>query len=313
MGEKILITGGAGFIGSHLTDYLLKDDNEVVVLDNLSTGYIENLSDAKEKICYMQGDVRDGKLLSKALDGVTKVYHMAAEVGVEHVMKISKSAIWDVDLIGTRKVLDACTNSDVNTLLFASTSEVYGHYSQDKLPMAEDDDFEPDTIYGKAKKKAELLCKQFSDEFGLNAIAVRYFNVYGPRQSLNGYAVPHFIDAALRDYNIRINGNGKQTRDFTFIDDVIDATVKVCDKKHNKEVFNIGTGKPIVIMDLAKKIIDLCGSDSEIKFVLKRRPTDGYDKYADITKIKKHVGWEQKVGLEEGLKKTIQYHKNRIG
>ncbi len=312
MSEKILVTGGAGFIGSHLIETLLEKDNEIVVLDNLNTGCLDNLSTNLEKIEYVKGDIRDKEIVYKALDNVTKVYHLAAEVGVDRSIKVPAAVTIDINLNGTKKVLETCIDSDVNTLLFASSSEVYGHIPKDKLPIAEDDNFKPDTVYGESKLRAEKLCKQFSDEFGLNTISVRYFNVYGPRQSLNGYAVPHFINKALRNENIKIHGNGKQIRDFTFVEDAVDATVRACNKKYDKEVFNIGSGIPVVIEDLAEKIIELCDADSRIEYISLRRPTDTYDKYAEPSKIKTLTGWNPKVGLEEGLKRTIEYYKNKV-
>ena len=312
MSERILVTGGEGFIGSHLVEYLLKLGNEVVVLDRQGINDIENLSDVKKEIEYFQGDVCNRETISEAFNGVTKVYHLAAELGVDRVLKMPPSQIMDVDMHGTQNVLQECIDSDVKTLLFASTSEVYGHYSLEKLPMAEDDEFEPDTVYGEAKIQSEIICKRFSEEFGLRTVSVRYFNIYGPRQSLSGYAVPHFFNAALRNENVMIHGNGTQIRDLTYIDDAVIATVKLCDKRFDKEVFNIGTGKSISMLDLARKIIKICNSNSGIVFIPNRRPTDSHDKFSDPTKIKNVIGWKSTTELEEGLRKTFEYYKKKM-
>ncbi len=306
MTEKILITGGAGFIGSHLVDYLLKKGHEIVVLDNLSTGNRKNLP---EDVRFINGDIRDADALSVALDGVTKVYHHAAELGVDRIMKMSDKAMSDVDFHGTKMVLEACRNSDVDTLLFASSSEVYGLYTKEQLPMCEDDTFVPDTPYGEAKRNAETLCQQFSEMYGIKTVCVRYFNVYGSRQTLNGYAIPNFIHAALRNKTIKIHGDGKQIRDFTYIDDAVRMTVGVCKKKFDGEVFNIGSGDYMNMIDLANVIISMCGSKSTIEFVKPRRDTDTHNKYSNSSKIARLTGLDTKMEFSKGLEHTIEYYK----
>lgn len=312
MSEKVLITGGAGFIGSHLAECLLKRGDDVVVFDDFSAGRKSNLSGVIDQIECFEGDIRDRRAIDKCLDGVGTIYHMAAIVGVNVVTKLPDSETVDVDLNGTKTLLEACKDSGIRKLFFASSSEVYGHYPQEKLPMSEDDDFSPDTEYGKAKFRAEMLCKKYYEDYEIKTSSARYFNVYGPRQSLNGYAIPHMIHAALRDKPIEIHGNGKQIRDFTYIDDTVDATIRICDGGYGGEVFNIGTGKSINMNDLADLIIGLCDSKSEIAYVPKRRPTDLQDKYSDPSKIKKMFGWEPSVGLEEGLIRTIDYYKAHL-
>ncbi len=309
MSEKVLITGGAGFIGSHLTECLLKRGDDVVVFDDFSAGRKSNLSGVIDQIECFEGDIRDRTAIDKCLDGVGTIYHMAAIVGVNVVTKLPDSETVDVDLNGTKTLLEACKDSGVSKLFFASSSEVYGHYPQEKLPMSEDDDFSSDTEYGRAKYRAEMLCKRYYEDYGLKTSSARYFNVYGPRQSLNGYAIPHMIHAALRNKPIEIHGNGKQIRDFTYIDDTVDATIRICDGGYGGEVFNIGTGRSINMNDLADLIIGLCDSKSEIAYIPKRRPTDLQDKYSDPSKIKKMLGWEPSVGLKEGLIRTIEYYK----
>ncbi len=309
MNEKILITGGAGFIGSHLVDYLSNKGNEIVVFDNLSTGKKSNL---KGETKFIEGDIRDIKALAQALQGVTTVYHHAAELGVDRILKMSDIAMSDVDFYGTNMVLEACRHSDVNTLLFASSSEVYGEYAKDKLPMSEKDIFVPDTPYGEAKLNAEVLCKEFSDNYGINTICVRYFNVYGARQTLNGYAVPNFIRAALTNKTIKIHGNGTQIRDFTYIDDAVRMTVGVCNRKFNKGVFNIGSGEYMNMIDLSNIIVNLCGSKSNIEFIKPRRETDTHNKYANASKIKNFTGLKTKTELVDGLKRTISYYRSQL-
>jgi UDP-glucose 4-epimerase len=309
MTEKTLITGGAGFIGTHLVDYLLKKGDEVVVLDNLSTGNRKNLPDG---VRFVEGDIRDKSALSDALDGVTKVYHHAAELGVDRIMRMSDEAMNDVDFYGTKMVLEACRKSDVETLLFASSSEVYGNYLKEELPMCEDDAFVPDTAYGDAKRNAEILCQQFSEMYGIKAVCVRYFNVYGARQTLNGYAIPNFIHAALRNNTIKIHGDGKQIRDFTYIDDCVKMTTGVCQKKFDREVFNVGSGDYMNMIDLANKIISMCNSRSAIEFVKPRRDTDTHNKYSNNSKIVDLTGLDTMMEFGEGLKRTIAYYREQM-
>lgn len=311
MEEKILVTGGAGFIGTHLVDYLLREGNEIVILDNLSTGREHNIYNGNN-ISFIRGDIRDKKIVSNALKDITKVYHHAAELGVDRIMEMSDDAMIDVDFHGTKNVLEACRYSDVDTLLFASSSEVYGNYSKEQLPMSEDDDFTPDTPYGTAKRNAEILCQDFSDNYGMNTVCVRYFNVYGQRQTLNGYVVPNFIHAALRNEPIRIHGDGKQIRDFTYIDDAVRMTIGVCRKEFNKEVFNIGSGEYMNMIDLGETIIDLCNSKSTIEFIKARRETDTHNKYSNNSKIVRLTGLDTKIELNEGLRRTIKYYKNQM-
>ncbi len=309
MSEKILITGGAGFIGTHIVRALLNEGNEIVVLDNLSTGKITNIPDG---VTFIRGDIRDIDTVSFALEGVTKVFHLAAELGVDRILRMTDDAMLDVDYYGTSIILQACRNSDVKNLLFASSSEVYGEYEIEKLPMSEDDDFKPDTPYGEAKRNAEILCQDFSDACGINTVCVRYFNVYGSNQTLNGYVIPNFIHAALRNNPINIHGDGKQIRDFTYINDAVKMTIEVCQNKFNKEIFNIGSGEYMNVIDLANVIISLCNSRSSIKFIKPRRSTDLHNKYADRSKIMRLTGLNGKTDMISGLKNTIDYYRNQM-
>ena len=306
MKERILVTGGAGFIGTHLVDYLFNQGDQITVLDNLSTGNLKNLRD---EVTFIMGDIRDKNTVIRALEGCTKVYHHAAELGVDRIMRMSNEAMTDVDYYGTKMVLEACRRSEVKTLLFASSSEVYGDYLKEDLPMIESDNFKPDTPYGEAKKSAEVLCQEFSKETGMNTVCVRYFNVYGARQTLNGYAIPNFIHAALKNETIKIHGDGTQIRDFTYVDDAVKMTVGVCQEKFNGEVFNVGSGDYVNMIDLANIIKKLCKSKSEIKFVVPRRPTDTHNKYSDPSKIIRMTGVNSKMDFEKGLIKTIEYYK----
>jgi UDP-glucose 4-epimerase len=300
--EKILVTGGAGLIGSNIAKKLAKD-NHVIILDNFSTGRRENC----KNLDVIEYDIRNTDL-GKILEGVDVVYHMAAELGVERIVGRDKE-LWEVEVDGTENLLKACVNASVKKFLFASTSEVYGHYPDDKLPMSENDAFEPDTLYGQAKRKGEELCRSYSEKYGMKTVSIRYFNVYGPHQSRGGFVVPAFIHCLLNGKDIKINADGKQVRDFTYVDDAADATIKVCQDGFDKEVFNIGSGKPVSMNELAKKLMDVSGIETNIIYVPIRRPTDTHNKYANAAKIKNAVGWNATTGLEDGLRITLESYK----
>jgi len=246
--------------------------------------------------------------VSKAMKGVDTVYHMAALVGVDRVMN-KDEMVWKIDHEGTKNVLEAAVENGVKRIIFASSSEVYGKFDQESLPMNESQPFEPDTLYGVAKLKAEKLVADYAKEHGFTGVSVRYFNVYGPRQTLNGYCVPHFIDASIKGEEICIHGDGCQTRDLTYVDDAVRLTMALLDDKikpkANGEVFNIGTGFSISMNDLAGKIIYMTLSDSKMVHIPMRRPTDGYHKQGDASKILNVTGLKPEVSLGDGLERTI--------
>jgi UDP-glucose 4-epimerase len=304
--KKVLVTGGAGFIGFPLAKKLA-EDNHVVVLDNFSTGRRHNC----ENFDVIEGDIRNTDI-KKILKDVDVVYHMAAELGVERIAGRDKE-VWEVEVEGTKNLLKACVSAGVKKFLFASSSEVYGHYTADKLPMSENHDFKPDTLYGQAKRLCEELCKSYSEKNGLKTISVRYFNVYGPMQTRGGFVIPAFIYSLLNGENIKIHGDGTQTRDFTYVDDAVDATIRVCQDGFDKEVFNIGSGKSVSMNELAKTLMDVSGIETGINYVPLRRPTDTHNKYADVTKIRKAVGWSATTGLEDGLRLTIESYCTATG
>ena len=304
---RVVVTGGAGFIGSHLSRRLAEKGNDVTIIDDFRTGIIENCAGLK----VVEGDICDSAVLNQALRGAEVVYHMAAELGVERIVGRDEE-VWRVEVEGTRNVLRACVAHDVQRVLLASSSEVYGYYPKHRLPMAEGDNVVPDTLYGKAKRSGEILGSRFLEKYGLHIIVVRYFNVYGPKQTRGGFVVPAFVHSLLSGQNIRIHGDGSQTRDFTFLDDAVDATIRVCRDEFNGQIFNIGSGRPTSMNELAHKLMGLSGTRSGIEYGPPRRPTDIHDKYADIAKIRKVVGWCPVTGLDEGLRLTVESYARTI-
>jgi UDP-glucose 4-epimerase len=313
--SNILVTGGAGFVGSYIVEKLVKEGHDVRVIDDLRTGDLKNLESVIDKITFYQDSILNDQALEPLMHKIDVVYHLAAEVGVNRVIGRDKD-VWENDYKGTVKVLNKALKYGAEKFLFTSTSEVYGKFDQKRLPMKENDKFKPDTVYGEAKLFSEKIISKYSKHFGITGVSTRYFNAYGPKQTLNGYCVPHFIDAALRGENIKIHGDGSQTRDLTYIDDAVKLTMALLDDnlkdKVKGESFNIGTGFAISMNDLAQKIIEMTGSKSKIVYIPKRRPTDGYHKQGAAMKILKVTGLKPKVGLEEGLEKTIVYHKQLL-
>jgi UDP-glucose 4-epimerase len=311
MGKNILVTGGAGFIGSEIVRKLVKNNNNVTVLDNLSTGLLENLRDVYSDLNFVRGDIKDSELVKKLTRKKDVVYHMAAEVGVDRVMK-KDTEVCEVDYLASLDLFNIASRADVGVFLFASSSEVYGKFPQDRLPMKEEDRFTPDTVYGWAKYGAELKLNEISQKNGMAGVSVRYFNVYGPKQTLNGYCVPSFVDASLKNRDIAIHGDGSQTRDLTYIDDAVRMTLSVADYKNKGKVFNIGTQTEVTMLDLAKIINRLAGAKSRIIFIEPRRPTDLYHKMGDAGEILRTSGVKSETSLDRGLIQCIEYSRNKL-
>jgi nucleoside-diphosphate-sugar epimerase len=304
---KFLITGGAGFIGSHIVDALVNNSDYVKVLDDFSSGKMENLEGVLNKIELIKGDIRDVELVSKAVDGVDYIFHQAALRSVPKSLENPK-LYNDVNINGTLNILKASCDAKVKRVVIASSSSIYGDI--DKLPERED--FLPQLIspYGLTKLAGEYYSRIFSKTYGLETVNLRYFNVFGPRQSLeNEYAVviPKFITCILKDEQPPIHGDGKQTRDFTYVTNVVQANIKSATTPGIKcEVFNIACGKAYSILDIVKYVNKIIGKDIKPKFN-PIRPGDAKHTLADISKAKRLIGFKPEIGFEEGLGKTIQY------
>jgi len=304
--KNILVTGGAGFIGSNIVKELVKGNSKVTVLDNLSTGSLNNLESVLSYLEFIEGDIRDSDLIKKTIKKKEIVYHMAAEVGVDRILK-KDTEVCETDYLASVDLFNIAAKAGIEVLLFASSSEIYGKFPQDRLPMKEDDRFTPDTVYGWAKYGAELQLEKISKETEMAGVSVRYFNVYGSRQTLNGYCVPNFVNSSLNNHDIIIHGNGFQTRDLTYIDDAVKMTLSVTDSKYKSEVFNIGTQTEVTMLNLANIIRDLTKSKSRIRFIEPRRPADLYHKMGDASKILNATGIKSETNLNEGLIQCIEY------
>jgi len=317
--KKILITGGAGFIGSHLTEKLLQRGEEVFVIDNLSTGSSENIKQLENnpKFHFIKGSVLDRDLVVQTVAKVDEIYHLAAAVGVKTIIeKPLESFLVNID--GTKNVLEA---ADIRKtpVLITSSSEVYG--KNDKLPFREEDDrvygsaYHDRWGYGLSKGSDEFLGLAYFREKGLPVVIVRLFNVIGPRQSGSyGMVVPRFIKQALTNEPLEVYGDGDQTRCFGYVGSVVNALIELMGNKEKSygQIFNVGSDEKISIKELAQKIIQLVPkSSSKIKLITYAQVyganfEDMRDRQPDLSKIKKTINY-QPICLAESLQKTIDY------
>lgn len=315
---KILITGGAGFIGSHLTEELLKKGYSVSIIDNLSTGRMENLQSclANDNLKFIEGDIQDEEILDKLVQDCDAVYHLAAAVGVKLIADQPVRTI-ETNIGGTENILDLA-NKYAKKILLASTSEVYG--KNESVPFSEDDDLVLGSTkysrwsYACSKAIDEFLGLAFYQEYNLPVTIARFFNTIGPRQTGEyGMVVPRFVQQALDGQPLQIFGDGRQTRCFTDVSDVVRAVTALMDCPDAVgRVFNIGSEKEISIEGLAKRILQLTGSKSEKKYVPHEeaygRPIEDMKRRVpDISRINETTGWMPQIGLDESLKKIIEY------
>jgi len=298
---KVLITGGAGFIGSHLTAYLTYKGIEVVVLDNLLRG--NKIEDSiLDKITLIQGDVRDQDLVIKLAENCEYIYHLAAILGVD-VVADNPVETMETEVEGTKNVVYAALKQGVKKVIYASTSGVYGHSAIEKS-VDEDIMIDPRTSYAMAKRYNEIYLKAMYEERGLESISLRFFNVYGPRQD-DRMVIPRFFEQALKNEPITVFGSGKQTRDFTSVEETIISLVKLTEISKGAEIFNIANETEMNILELAIHIKELTQSSSEIKLI--ESPANRYDyeverRVGSSEKLYKATGFKPNTDIRIGLK-----------
>lgn len=328
-GSKVLITGGAGFIGSHLSERLLKEGAEVVIYDNFSTGKIENLSHIAKDISIIKGDIKNLEDLRNAMAGLDIVIHEAFPYGVA-TRSLDKQFV-EEGANGTFNVLRAAVEENVEKVVYASTVAVYGE--QKYLPIDEEHPKDPFLPYGATKYLGELYCSTFSKVYGLKTVSLRYFNVYGPRYATFDHsAMVHFLELVIKGKSPIIYGDGNQIRDYTYIDDIVEGTLLSLKKDVTKgDVFNLGGGQGIRIIDLSKKIIEISGADLKPKFAdlseyrytkkglpygITKKVGDQYfdtrNYVANIDKAKKVLGYHPRTNLDDGIKMTLEWMKNKV-
>ena len=302
--EKVVVTGGAGFIGSHLAERLVEQGYQIIILDNLSTGKMENIKELlnNANVEFIQGSVNDIWLLSQLFSDVSYVFHLAAIPSVPRSVE-NPQASHEVNVNGTLNVLLAARENGVKKVIYASSSSVYG--DTPNLPEKEDMIPRPLSPYAVTKLTGEYYCRVFSQVYKLLTVCLRYFNVYGPRQDPNSQysaVVPKFIQRVLEGQPPFILGDGEQTRDFTFVKDVVEANILMAENDASG-IVNVSHGESITINKLAKLIISIIGSNVE-PIYQEPRLGDVRHSLADISKARAY-GYEPKYSLEAGLSETI--------
>lgn len=303
--KKVVVTGGAGFIGSHLAEELASSDWQVIILDDLSTGKRENIAGVlnRDKLEFVEGSILAFPLLQKIFQGADYVFHQAAIPSVPRSVD-NPLASHEVNITGTLNVLIAARDAGIKKVVYASSSSVYG--DTPTLPKREDMPPTPQSPYAVTKLAGEYYCRVFEEVYGLATVCLRYFNVYGPGQDPDSqYAavIPRFIKNASEGKAPIIFGDGEQTRDFTFVKDAVAANILAAESQAGG-VFNIGTGRSITLNELANRILNITGSKVEPVHE-ESRPGDVRHSVADISRAKT-FGYEPKYSVEEGLRQTFE-------
>ena len=311
--RTFLVTGGAGFIGSHIAEALVRRGDRVRVIDNLSTGHIENLDAVRDKIEFIEGDLRDADTVAAAVEGVDCIFHEAA------LASVPRSVEFPLDthahcVTATVALLDAARRSGVRRLVYAASSSAYG--DQPNSSKRETDLPEPISPYGAAKLAAEYYCRAFSATYALETVCLRYFNVFGPRQdpdSPYSAVIPLFITAMLHGRRPTIYGDGLQSRDFTFVANVVHANLLAADAPNvSGRLFNCANGRTTDLLTLIRVLNELLGTDVQPVHA-DPRVGDVRESMADVTQARQWLGYETQVHFEEGLRRSIEYYRQIAG
>jgi len=306
-----LVTGGAGFIGSHIASALLAEGARVRIIDDLSTGHRENIDDIGGDVDFIQGSVADEALLAKALEGVELVFHEAAIPSVPRSVKVPQQT-HVASVNGTFSLLLAARDQKVRRVVYAASSSAYG--DQPTLPKVEQMSPDPLSPYAVAKLVGEYYCRVFTRVYGLETVSLRYFNVFGPRQdpgSQYSGVVSRFISSLLSGERPVIYGDGEQSRDFTYIDNVVGANLKAAEASGaSGKVINVANGQRITLNELLAELKDLTGKHDVEAEYLEPRVGDVRHSLADISMARELLAYESKVDLREGLQRTIDWWKS---
>lgn len=304
---KILVTGGAGFIGSHVTRLLLDQGHSVIVVDNLSKGHKENID---TRANFIKADLLDQPKLEQVLPGTDAVIHMASLIEVGESVKKPVDFTQN-NIVGTVKLLEAMKNTGVKKIIFSSSACIYG--TPTKLPITEDDPLgEQENPYGITKIAMEQFCKLYHTLFNFDVVILRYFNPYGPGEmhQPETHAIPNFIKAILSKNSIPLFWKGEQVRDFIYIDDLAAAHILPLNLS-GLHIYNVGTETGIKVIGVVKKLFQIVGYEVPIDDKGERKG-DVAELAASAEKIKKQLGWRAKIDLEEGLKQTIDFYRRRL-
>lgn len=311
--KRALITGGAGFIGSHLTQALVAQRCRVTVLDNLSTGRVDNLTDLQGKIDFHRGDIRNPDDIDMAVRDCDVVFHLAALVSVPLSVESPTDSLAINDM-GTLYVMNAARENGIQSVIFASSSAVYG--DDPKLPKTEEMVPNPLSPYAVHKLTGEYYSRLFTDLYGLPATSLRFFNVFGPRQdpsSPYSGVISIFMSKAVSNEQPTIFGDGDQSRDFVFVSDVVDALISAatCRSAAGRAI-NIGTGRAVTVNRLWQTVRDMAGLDLAALYA-DERPGDIRDSVADIRQAEALLGFKPKITFEKGLQQTFSWYRKALG
>lgn len=307
--SKALVTGGAGFIGSHVAQLLAEDGYDVVVLDNLATGYRENLEGLKH-VRLVEADVRDASVIDQLTDGAEVIFHLAASVGntrsIENPLYDS-----DVNVLGTLRVLEAARRARVRKVVSSSSAAIFGELKH--LPIREDHPCEPDTPYGVSKLAEEKHCLAYAKLYELEAICLRYFNVYGLNQRYDAYGnvIPIFAHSLLRGNPLTIYGDGEQTRDFVNVRDVARANILAAQTRGLSGAFNVASGDALTINQLVELMRQAIGTDVTVEYGPPRKGDVRHSR-ADISAARIAFGYAPGLKLAEGLAEYIDWARSNI-
>jgi nucleoside-diphosphate-sugar epimerase len=311
---KYLITGGAGFIGSNLTRYVLQKGHEVVVLDNFSTGKRENLAEIEDRITLIEGDLRDRSVVEKALKGCSAVFHQGALGSVPRSVEDPVTS-HDVNVNGTLNVLESARSEGVRRIVFAASSSAYG--DQPESPKQESMISLPKSPYAASKVAGEVYMQAYADAYGMETVCLRYFNVFGPRQDPHGaYAavIPAFVTNLLRGERPTVYGDGEQSRDFCYIDNVCKANWLASQApadRCNGRPMNIACHRQISLNQILEQLQDLLGTKIEPIYT-HERPGDVKHSLADVSLAKEMIGYEPEVYFQEGLERAIDWYREHM-
>ena len=308
---RVLVTGGAGFIGSNLAEELIRQGARVTIIDDLSTGCRENLEDISGSFDFIEGDINDDDAVQKAIEGAEIVFHEAALPSVPRSVE-DPVRTHQVCADGTFNLLVKSRESKVRRFVYAASSSAYG--DQPILPKVETMRTDPLSPYAVAKLTGELYCRAFNNVYGLETISLRYFNVFGPRQNpASAYSgvISRFIDALMRGHSPVIYGDGEHSRDFTYISNVVDANIRAAETtKGVGETMNVANGDRITLNQLLEVLKKITGSSDTVADYQPARKGDVKDSQADNRLAVDCLGYSEIVGLEEGLRKTIDWWKS---
>jgi nucleoside-diphosphate-sugar epimerase len=320
-GIRTLVTGGAGFIGSHLVDELVRKGAEVRVVDNLSRGKLENLEQCRDKIEFVKGDLTEKDIAESVLKDIDFCFHLAAVVGGVEYMA-SHPAEFLKTMLMNYNIIEACRKIDVERLLYTSSACAYPVHLQesvDQAPLKEEDALKygamPDSDYGWAKLLGEVQCQSYHRAYGMKISIVRPFNPYGPRESFDpkdSHVIPSLIrKAVFREHPFVVWGSGQQIRAFTYISDIVEGIILGIEKVPDADPVNLGSSEYTTIRELAELILKLTNYNTNIVWD-KTKPEGVKVRRSDMSKAFRLLGWEPKISLEEGVKKTIDWYLEQI-